>query len=130
MDKKRAVKYWLKSAAADWSVAGHLFEKKDYHYALFFGHLTIEKILKAIYVDRRGTVPPFIHSLALLAERIPIQLTDEQIKLFNIISRFSIEARYSDYKFKFWRRCTKGYTKNYLSKIGEIKEWLIKQIQS
>jgi len=40
MAKKDKVKYWLKTADQDWKVANHLFEKKDYSYALFFGHLT------------------------------------------------------------------------------------------
>ena len=42
--KKDKVKYWLKTADQDWKVANHLFEKQDYSYALFFGHLTIEKM--------------------------------------------------------------------------------------
>jgi HEPN domain-containing protein len=46
--QKRGVLYWLESAEGDWDVANHLFEKGDYSYSLFFGHLTIEKILKAI----------------------------------------------------------------------------------
>jgi hypothetical protein len=44
MAKKDKIKYWLKTADQDWKVANHLFEKEDYSYALFFGHLTIEKI--------------------------------------------------------------------------------------
>ncbi|MCG8603545.1 HEPN domain-containing protein, partial [bacterium] len=28
----------------------HLFEKEDYHWALYIGHLVIEKLLKAYYV--------------------------------------------------------------------------------
>jgi len=55
--------YWLESAKEDWKVARHLFEKGDYSYALFFGHLTIEKILKAIYAGRTGETPPFTHRL-------------------------------------------------------------------
>ena len=37
MEKK--INYWLVSAERDWEVAGHLLEKRDYAYALFFGHL-------------------------------------------------------------------------------------------
>ena len=48
--------YWLQSAASDMSVAEHLFEKEDYHYCLFFGHLVLEKTLKA---EERG--PPAIN---------------------------------------------------------------------
>ena len=43
MARKDKVKYWIRSADQDWKVANHLFEKGDYSYALFFGHLTIYK---------------------------------------------------------------------------------------
>jgi HEPN domain-containing protein len=46
--KKEKIEYWLKSSRKDWKVAKHLSEKGDYPYALFFGHLSIEKLLKAI----------------------------------------------------------------------------------
>jgi HEPN domain-containing protein len=45
--KQDKVQYWITAAENDWRVAGHLYEKNDYPYALFFGHLTIEKLLKA-----------------------------------------------------------------------------------
>jgi hypothetical protein len=35
--------YWIKEADEALTVAEHLFEKGDYSYALFFGHLAIEK---------------------------------------------------------------------------------------
>jgi len=69
MAKKDQIKYWLKSADQDWSAANHLFEKKDYTYALFFSHLTLEKILKAIFTDKQDTTPPFSHNLVYLSEK-------------------------------------------------------------
>ena len=43
--------YWIDEAEEALTVAEHLFEKGDYSSALFFGHLAIEKILKAIYKE-------------------------------------------------------------------------------
>lgn len=57
LNKQPAVHYWITSAEDDWRVAQHLFDKGDYSYSLFFGHLTIEKYLKAIYVDRVEEIP-------------------------------------------------------------------------
>ena len=39
-------KYWMDEAQEALDVTEHLFEKKDYSYALFFGHLAMEKNLK------------------------------------------------------------------------------------
>jgi HEPN domain-containing protein len=129
VDKQKVVQYWLESSEDDWRVAIHLFEKEDYPYALFFGHLTIEKILKAIYVDKLSETPPYTHRLVYLSEKISLRLNEEQLELFETITDFNMEARYPDEKFSFKKRCTKDFTEKYLRKIKEIKEWLLKQIQ-
>ena len=36
--------YWLEEAENDLKVAGDLFDKENYSYSLFFGHLAIEKL--------------------------------------------------------------------------------------
>lgn len=65
---KRAITYWQEEAKEALQVADHLYEKQDYSYALFFGHLAIEKILKALYVARRNEQAPPVHNLVRLAE--------------------------------------------------------------
>ncbi len=129
MDKEKVVRYWLESSKDDWTVANHLLEKEDYPYSLFFRHLTIEKILKAIYVNKIGEIPPFTHRLIYLTEKVSLNLTDEQLGLLEIITRFNMEARYPDDKFLFKKKCTKDFAEEYLIKIKEIKEWLLQKIQ-
>jgi HEPN domain-containing protein len=129
LDKKQTIQYWLESAEDDWKVSNHLFEKGDYPYSLFFGHLTIEKILKAIYVDRLNESPPYTHRLVYLAEKISLNPTVEQLELLETITDFNMEARYPDEKFSFKKRCTKDFTEKYLRDIQVIREWLLKKIQ-
>jgi len=130
MNKKDSISYWLKSAKEDWKVAKHLFEKRDYSYSLFLGHLTIEKILKAIYVSRLHHTPPYTHRLIYLAEEASLDLTDDQVELLETITDFNLEARYPDEKFSFKKKCTKRFTENYLQKIEVIRKWLLKLIPS
>lgn len=129
LDKNLNVKYWLDSAKDDWKVAKHLFEKKDYSYSLFFAHLSIEKILKALYVTKHGKTPPFTHRLVYLAEKISVTWREEQLDLLEIITDFNMEARYPDEKFSFKKKCTKRFTENYLKKIRGLKRWLTQQVQ-
>lgn len=129
MDKEQTIQYWLISARDDWRVANQLFEKEEYPYALFFGHLTIEKILKAIYTDKHNEVAPFTHRLVYLAEKIPLSLTDNQLELLEIFTDFNLEARYPDEKFSFKKRCTKKFAEEYSKKMEEMKKWLLNQIQ-
>ncbi|MBU1486725.1 HEPN domain-containing protein [bacterium] len=129
MSKEEKVQYWLRSADKDWKVAGHLFEKGDYSYALFFGHLTVEKLLKAIFASKFEESPPFTHRLTYLAEKVGIDISPERLDMLEIITDFNLEARYPDEKFSFHKKCTKKFTLRYMEKIQELKEWLLQQIQ-
>jgi len=127
--KKEKVKYWLQSAQDDWRVAKHLFQRGDYSYSLFFGHLTIEKILKAIYVNRLDDNPPFTHRLVFLAEKASLEIPEEKLRLLETVTDFNLEARYPDEKFSFKKKCTKKFAKEYLDEIGVLKKWLGKQVK-
>ena len=96
---------------------------------IIFGHLTIEKILKSIYVNKLNESPPHTHRLVHLVEKITLELTEEQLELFETITDFNMEARYPDEKFSFKKRCTKDFAEKYLRKIEEIRRWLLKKIR-
>ena len=130
MTNDEKIRYWLKTADQDWKVAGHLFEKDDYTYALFFGHLTVEKILKAIYVKRRNDAPPFSHNLTYLSEKAGVELNEEHLELLEEISDYNLEARYPDDKMSFFKKCTKKFTANKLKQIEEVRKWLLQELQS
>jgi hypothetical protein len=59
MDPQKVKEFWLEEAEESLSVAWHLFEKTDYSYSLFFGHLAIEKLLKAVFVIKKGEQATF-----------------------------------------------------------------------
>jgi|SRR3989339_1554811 len=125
MDSNEIKDYWLKSAKEDYQVMEHLFEKGDYHYSLFLGHLLLEKTLKAYYVKSQNTHAPFTHSLTYLSDKSGLTLNDEQISLLEAANQFNLEARYPDKKFEFYKLCTKDFTLDYLSKIKEFYQWLL-----
>ncbi len=129
MEKKNKTDYWISSAENDWIVVGHLLEKGDFAYSLFFGHLTLEKLLKAYFVAAKGETPPLTHRLVYLAEKSELDLNDQQMELLEIVTDFNLEARYPDEKFSFYKRCTKEFTVNYLDRIEEMKKWLLQKIQ-
>ncbi len=129
MTKQEKVSYWIQSAENDWVVVGHLFEKRDYPYALFFGHLTIEKLLKAIFVGKFDEPPPYTHRLTYLAEKTGLEISPERLEILEIITDFNLEARYPDEKFSFHKKCTREFTEANLRKIEEIRKWLLKLIR-
>jgi HEPN domain-containing protein len=128
MTRADKITFWVTSADQDWAVAGHLFEKQDFSYALFFGHLTLEKMLKAVVISRVDTTPPFTHRLPFLAERAGLDLNFEQLDLLEAVTDFNLEARYPDEKFTFRDKCTREFTASYLKQIEEMRTWLSRQL--
>ncbi len=64
---KKIVKYWLTTAEDDWQFVSRAFKNKEYSHGLFFGHLVLEKILKALVVVRTRQHAKPTHNLIDLA---------------------------------------------------------------
>jgi HEPN domain-containing protein len=124
MTKDELTAYWLAEAEESLTVAGHLFDKKDYSYSLFFGHLAIEKLLKAIYVKNVDENVPRSHNLPKIAKAAGLDVSDEMQDDLIRITAFNIEARYPDYKREFRKKCTAEFTATELKKIQEVFAWL------
>jgi HEPN domain-containing protein len=88
------------------------------------GHLALEKVLKAIFVDRNNNkMPPKVHNLVRLAELSNIELDEDQKLLLDKISDFNLQTRYPDYKLAFYKRCTAEYATEFLDRIKEYFAW-------
>ena len=125
MTKEEHINYWRESAQHDLESAEDIFDSGRYDWCLFVGHLALEKILKAIFVDRNNNnMPPKIHNLVRLAELSKIAIDDEQKFLLDKINDFNIQTRYPDYKLEFYKQCNAKYTNEYLGKIKECYAWL------
>ena len=124
MDVQKIKDYWIEEATESLQVTRHLYEKKDYSYSLFFAHLAIEKILKAIYISRKNEHAPHIHNLQRLAELSNIQLSDEQRDALIKITTFNLESRYPDEKRSFRKKCTEEFTKKEIEETEVIFKWL------
>ncbi len=130
MKKEDLIKYWVYGSDKDFKAMQNMFKSKDYHWALFIGHLVIEKLLKALFVkaNQENIEVPKIHNLILLADRANLNLTDEQKDILREITSFNINARYADYKLSFYKKCTKKYSEEKKKDIENIRKWLKKQI--
>jgi len=123
-DAEKVKNYWLAEAREALQVAEHLVEKADYSYALFFGHLAIEKLLKALYAAKLQKHAPPTHNLLRLAKETGLKLDETRTEKLITITTFNIEARYPDMKRTFRQQCTPKYTARQMTAIKEIFEWL------
>lgn len=124
MDKKEKVDFWVRSAKEAREVMDWLYKGKRYADALFYGQLMLEKLLKAVYIQKFDRSPPFVHDLVFLAREVKLGVPEEMIKNLEIITGFNINARYDDYKESFRKTATKDYADKFIGIIEEIEKWL------
>ncbi len=121
------IDYWFKSAAHDLDTAETLFQQKKYDWCLFIGHLVLEKLLKAFYIEKNNEIPPKTHNLLYLAEKTTLNFSEDEKKFLEKINAFNIEARYPDIKMKFYEMCTREFSEEYFLKIKDFYLCLLKK---
>jgi len=128
-DKQKLVNHWIEVAEEDFVTMLALFDAKRFSWALFVGHLVIEKLLKAYFVNVNEDYPPFTHNLLKLAIDAKIELTEERKVQLATITAFNLNTRYDDYKRSFQKQCTSLFTSEWVEKIKEIRIWIKGQIK-
>ena len=128
MSRDEIIKYWQESSELDFQAMETLFKNGHFVWALFVGHLVIEKLLKAYYVKKVDFDSPQIHNLLKIAEKTQLELSEDQKIFLDEVTTFNIQARYPDFKNRFYRKATRDFAEKYLLKIKEFQEWLLKQI--
>ena len=115
-EKEKLIAAWFAASEEDLGTAIELLSLKRYSACLFFCHLSLEKILKAVFLKRNDNYPPPIHNLLRLAKLSSLPLShDEQIWLVEITT-FNVEARYDILKEALYKKADETYTKNYIDK--------------
>jgi HEPN domain-containing protein len=124
---EKIVQYWKESSDQNYNTMQNLLRSGDYSWALFMGHLVLEKLLKAHYVKSTGKHPFFTHDLLRLSRKSGLVTTKETEEWLDDISTFNLNARYDNYKQDFFQLCTKEFTFTWIERIEILRQWLIRE---
>jgi len=124
IDVDKIVKHWIETSDEDFRTMLNLYDSNSYGWALFLGHISIEKLLKAVYVSRHKKHAPFLHNLYRLAELNSIEMTEDQSDWLDKVISFNLNARYDDYKREFYSLCTPAFTNEWIEKIKVLRSWI------
>lgn len=123
------VRYWISTAEADWKFVRKAFSIRQYSHALFFGHLVLEKTLKALVVAETGKHAPPTHNLLDLALKAGLRVSEEMRRDFSEINTFNISIRYPEERFEIYQRTRKlRYAKKYYQAIDQYYRWLKEEV--
>jgi HEPN domain-containing protein len=128
-DYKKLVKYWEETADYDYKSMRSLFKSKRYISSLFFGHIVLEKILKALLVKKTKKQTPYTHDLVRLYKLTGVKQDKADKKLLLQVNDFNIRARYPEWKLRFYKICTRKYAQNYLNEIDNLYKKLCRKLK-
>ena len=130
MDKKDHIAYWMNTSAKDWEAAEDLYNAKRYVHCLFFLHLALEKLCKALWItNQEENYPPRIHNLVKLLTQGGVALPDEDMIFLSDMNKFQLEGRYPDYVSDIYKIVDKALADYYLQKNKIIRQCLIEKLQ-
>ena len=125
---ERFVNHWIESSDRDFNTMQNLYKCKDYSWALFIGHLVIEKLLKAKYIQNKQEHPIPIHDLTRISAKAGIECSDDILNQLDTVTTFNINARYEDFKQTFYLKCTNEFTKYWIDQITDLRKWIKSQL--
>jgi HEPN domain-containing protein len=129
LSKSDHINYWSSTAEENWNRVDWLLEKKDYVFALFCLHLSLEKLAKAIWVkENQANFPPRIHELKYILTDTSLLLYQEQAKFVDDLQKYQIEVRYPDYKQYIKKYTYKPYVEDMISKAKTLRKCLLDKI--
>jgi HEPN domain-containing protein len=93
-------------------------------------HQTIEKTVKAIFVNLKTATPPYKHNLSHLAKEAGLYENLPKIwkDLFDELDFLNIEARYPARKGQLYRGLSEEKCTKLLNRTTELYQWLKQQL--
>jgi len=130
MTKEQYIDYWIDTAHNDWVTVEAMFAAGRYLHCLFWAHLVLEKLAKALWVKtHEENIPPKVHNIVWLLEESQVEITSEDKIFLEVFNRFQLSTRYPDYLRKIDKICTKNLTIEQLDKVKEIRKCLLNKLQ-
>ena len=117
----------FRQADYDLETAEDLFNGGRYFYAVFMIYLSIEKGLKGLYQARLKEIPPRVHNLVSLLNKIGMKPPEIQAKFLIMLNEASVPTRYPETLEVLKRDYTQSVVQDILAKSKEVLEWIKSQ---
>ena len=122
----RIIQNWISLAEYDLETATAMQKSGRYIYVAFTCQQTIEKILKALYINEKEETPPYTHNLLKLLEKTSLlsSLTEEQREFIEDLNSYYMESRYTEHVDILNQSLTQNVAESLLNKTEELFSWL------
>ncbi len=115
---------WLRQADYDLDTAEFMFDGGRYFYAVFMCHLSMEKALKGLYQERLKQIPPKVHNLVYLLNKIGIKPPEDIGRFLIKLNEANIVTRYPENIDKLQKDFTQPIVKDILDRSKAVLGWI------
>lgn len=122
------VKHWIDQSLEDLKSAHSLLKAGRYTWCAFICQQSLEKILKASYVAKNNTIPPYIHKLERLCYLLNLALPQELLDSIIEIDKYYIAARYPSYVESLNIK-NSNQAKELFQKTKRIYKWISEELK-
>lgn len=128
--KTEHIEFWINQSIDDWDAVNTLFNGRNYLQSLFFAHLVVEKLCKALWIKHNAeNIPPRTHNLNYILSFTPIKLDDDSSEFILTLNRFQLEGRYPEYLTNLSNICNEPFTRSIIETTNELRLWLLGKLQ-
>ena len=129
MTKEQYIDYWIDTSSNDWVTVEAMFTAGRYLHCLFWAHLALEKLAKALWVKNHvDNIPPKVHNIVWLLEEAQVEIPPDDKIFLEVFNRFQLSTRYPDYLRNIEKICTGDLTIEQLDKVKEIRQCLLNKL--
>ena len=127
---KKGIDNWIALAEYDIDTSKAMLLSGRYIYVAFTCQQSIEKLLKAHYVNEKKTTPPYTHNLKRLVSELSFfdELSLEQTKFIEYLNTYYIESRYTDELSEIAKSLKKKQATELFEQTKKLFQWLKKKI--
>jgi HEPN domain-containing protein len=118
-----------KQAEEDYGAADALFRAGYYGQCLFWSHLVLEKLVKALWIFKNKKQNyPYIHNLLRLLKDCDVELSDEQIIFYSEMNQFQARGRYGDFLGKLENTVSFEISEKLMNETKSQMIWIKQQM--
>lgn len=121
---RKATANWIASAKYDLATAEAMLLSGRFLYVIFMCHLSLEKMLKAVFVAATGKPAPRTHDLIYLVREAGLSLPADHLDFVGIINNASIPTRYPEDLDRLVAEYPRRTASSYLARTKRTLKWL------
>jgi len=115
---------WYKQSEYDLQTASSMFETGRYIYCVFMCHLSIEKSMKGLFVEKLGSLPPKSHNLVYFLDKLEL-IPDKGVDEFlTVLNDQGVATRYPESLETLISLFTKERTESIIKQAKDTLKWI------